>query len=79
MHVFRQARQQHLRPDQRHQRDAPMRAGHLPQGLHSKCSPTPLPLQIKHRSDVLICALTHARAGMYQALTVSVSLTLFVI
>lgn len=51
----------------------------VPQGLHSKCSPTLLPMQIEHPSGVLICVLTHARAGMYLALTVSVSLSLFVI
>ena len=51
----------------------------VPQGLHPKCSPTLLPMQIEHPSGVLICALTHARAGMYLALTVSVYLFLFVI
>jgi hypothetical protein len=50
----------------------------VPQGLHSKCSPTTLPMQIEYPSVVFICALTHARAGMYLALTVSVSLSLFV-
>ncbi|PUE51161.1 hypothetical protein B9Z49_03440 [Limnohabitans sp. 2KL-51] len=51
----------------------------VPQGLHSKCSPTLLPMQIQRSSDALICDLTHACAGMYLALTVSVSLSLFVI
>jgi hypothetical protein len=36
-------------------------------------------MQIEHPFGVLICALTHARAGMYLALTVSVYLSLFVI
>jgi hypothetical protein len=28
----------------------------VPQGLHPKCSPTLLPLQIEHPFEVLICA-----------------------
>ncbi len=47
----------------------------VPQGLHSKCSPTILPWQIERPYRVFVCVFNHARAGMYLALTVSVSLS----
>jgi hypothetical protein len=46
IHFSRQERQQHLRLDHRHQREAPYGPVTVPQGLHSKCSPLHLAIAV---------------------------------